>query len=361
MSCAALSDTSRSRIGWVDAARALCVLAVVVMHTTISLLLVSDPDPLDMTWRRIVDAMTPLRMPALALLSGMLLARRIRAGWGDRSVRASIALSYWLYAVWLLVFLLVARLVGWAMWLGPFGQGTTLGAFQAYIDQLVLPRSVLWYVLALAIWTAVLTAIHRVPPAAVLIVLGAISIVTFYLPADGSDQYRNVLRYFVFFAVGVYCSTEIRDRITRQPWVSGAVAAGVFAVVTFIAAFGIDGNVGNVLTVPRDIAGALLVMVAAVALRFVPFLGRTFSWIGRRTLPIYVMHIPLLELLTMSPGWWIGALDNQVVRAIAPVVITLAITVVTVAIHEAAIRTPARVIFVLPDAWRHRILEGRRS
>lgn len=360
MSTEVLHGDVRARVPWIDTARALCVLAVVVMHTTISLLVVVEHTQVDVAWRQIVDAMTPFRMPALSLLSGMLLARRIRAGWSDRSVRASVALSYWLYVVWLLIFLLIAVGIGWSMWLGPLGAGTPYQGAQAFIDQLILPKSVLWYVMALAIWTVVLAAMHKVSPAAVLIVLGTLSVVSFYLPGDGSDQYRNVLRYFVFFAVGVYAAGLIREHVAKRPWASGGVAVGAFVLVAAIANFGMDDNVDHVLTIPRDIAGAVIVIIGALALTKVPGLGGVLAWAGRRTLPIYVMHVPLLELLTMFPTWWLGALDYEIVHAIAPVAITLAITAASVGVHAIFVRTPARVVFMLPEAWRRRILrEGR--
>src|SRR5690606_38818514 len=130
----------------------------------------------------------------------------------------------------------------------------------------------------------------------------------------------------------------------------------VFLGVTAISGIGRDGNVGNVLTMPRDLSGSVLIMVLSVALAAIPLLGRALAWVGRRTLTIYVMHIPLVELLMMYPDWWIGALENTVVRALAPLIITLVIMAVAVGVHTIAMRTPARVLFQLPDAWRRRIL-----
>lgn len=341
---------------WIDIARALCVLAVVVMHTTISLLVVVDHTQVDVGWRQIVDAMTPFRMPALALLSGMLLARRIRSGWADRSARASVALSYWLYVVWLLVFLLVAVGVGWSVWLGPLGAGSPLQGAQTFVDQLVLPRTILWYVMALAIWTGILTLIHRVPPAAVLITLSALSVASFYLPGDGSDQYRNVLRYFIFFAVGAYFSTSLRVWLTRRLPTTAFFAVAAFALVVFIAQFGSDENVDRVLALPRDIAGAVIVMGIAIGLSHIPGLGHALAWTGRRTLPIYVMHVPLLDMLTLFPDWWIGAVEHEAAHAAAPLVIALAIAIASVGFHSVATLTPARVLFALPRTWRARIV-----
>lgn len=350
----------RERLAWVDAARALCVLAVVILHTTISLLTVFEPDPLDMTWRHIVDAMTPFRMPALSLLSGMLLSSRIRAGFGDRRAAASIALSAWLYVVWLAVFLVVALAVGSSVWLGQFGFGQTRDSLASFVDQLVLPRTVLWYVAALAIWSAILAAIRRVTPAAVLIVLSTLSFVSFSLPADGAEQYPNMIRYFVFFAVGVYTSDRIRNTIARSPWTTGSVAAGVFVLTTLASSFGPSERVDHVLTVPRDIAGALIVMVLAVALCRVPGIGRGLAWVGHRTLPIYVMHAIVLDLLVMDTSWWALLFESRIARAIAPVVIALVITAVTVSLHAIVMRTPGRVLFMLPKAWTRRIREAPR-
>lgn len=350
----------RERLAWVDAARALCVLAVVVMHTTISLLAVFEPDPLDMTWRHIVDAMTPFRMPALSLLSGMLLAGRIRAGFSDRRSVASIALSAWLYVVWLAVFLVVALTIGASIWLGQFGYGETAESLGSFVDQLVLPRTILWYVAALAIWSTILTAIRHVPPAAVLIVLAALSIVSFSVPNDGAEQYPNMIRYFVFFAVGVYTSGKMREHIARAPWKTALVAVGVFIATSFISSFGPSERVDELLTVPRDIAGAVIVMVLAAALCLLPGVGRALAWVGRRTLPIYVIHAILLDLLVMYSGWWSVLLTDRVARAVTPVIIMLAITAVAVGFHALAARTPARVLFALPVAWRRRILKGAR-
>jgi len=349
--------TPRERLVWVDAARALCVLAVVVMHTTISLLMVLEPDPLDMTWRHIVDAMTPFRMPALSLLSGMLLSSRIRAGFGDLRTRASIALSAWLYVIWLTVFLVVALTVGASVWLGQFGYGETTDSLASFVDQLVLPRSILWYVAALAVWSAVLAALRSVPPAAVLIVLSALSIVSFSIASDGAEQYPNMIRYFLFFAVGVYASGRIRTAISESSWTTGLVAAGAFIVTTLAASFGPSERVDDVLTVPRDIAGAIIVMVLAVALCRLPGIGHALAWVGRRTLPIYVMHAVLLDLLVLHSDWWNGLFEERVARVIAPVVIMLVITAAAVGFHAVVMLTPARVLFALPVPWRRRILK----
>lgn len=347
------------RIVWIDAARGICVLGVVLMHTTLSSYLgYLQPGASTGFWSWFIDAMTPFRIPGLAMLSGLLLARRIRHGWSDRTVRVSVASSYWLYAVWLLAFALYAGLVGAYVWTGPLG-GTGAIRWDAYLNELVLPKTLLWYVFALAVWTALLATLRRVDPALVLVVLVVVSICSHYVPvADNNDQYRNLMRYAVFFAIGVYGSAWLRERVASRhlPFALGALA--VYLGAGGIMAMG-DPHVGAVLSVPRDAAAAiLLLLLMSVICRARP-VGRALAWIGRRTLPIYVLHGLLLELLSRVPNWGL-VIDRPVIRSLAPLLVTLAIAILSVAVYELVMRTPARVVFELPRPAKRALLgEGR--
>ncbi|WOF22327.1 acyltransferase family protein [Microbacterium betulae] len=348
------------RIVWIDAARGVCVLAVVLMHTTLSAYLGHlAPGSSTGFWTWFIDAMTPFRIPGLAMLSGLLLARRIRAGWTDRSVRASVASSYWLYAVWLLAFALFAGLVGSYVWTGPIGTGDGV-RWDAYLNQLVVPRTLLWYVFALAVWTALLTTLRRVDPALVLVVLAVVSVCSHYVPVlDDNDQYRNVLRYALFFAIGVYGSSWLRDRVGARhlPLIVGALAISLTTGLVILGGGG-DPHVEAVLSVPRDAASAVLLLcVTAVVCQARP-VGAALAWVGRRTLPVYVLHGILLEALSYIPHWSL-VIDRTVVRSLAPLLVTIAIAVVSIALHELVMRTPARVVFELPRPLRRALLRER--
>ncbi|WP_221583757.1 acyltransferase family protein [Microbacterium sp. G2-8] len=349
-----------SRLVWIDAARAFCVLAVVLMHTVITVQAFGvDIGP----WRWLVDELGPFRMSALSMLSGLLLSRRIRHGWRDRTVRASVALSTWLYVVWLLIFTVFAVTVGSFLWTGPLGMGTTLQAWQAFANQLFLPRTVLWYVLALAVWTALLTTLRRVDPALLLVALGVLSIASFSLPVlEGSDQYRNVCRYAFFFAVGVYGSAWLRRVLEEHTARVLTAALAAFALLQGIVVFGGNASVEHVLSAPRDTAGALVVLAAFIYIARVPLAGPGLAWVGRRTLPIYVMHGVLLEAMVLFPNWWVPILQQHAAaRWVGPLVITLGVAAVAVLVHLAAMRTPARALFALPAPVHRRILKETAS
>ncbi|WP_156758959.1 acyltransferase family protein [Microbacterium karelineae] len=344
------------RLAWIDGARAFCVLAVVTMHTVLTVQAFGiEIDG----WRWLVDALGPFRMSALSLLSGLLLSNRIRRGWTDRSVRASVAMSWWLYAVWLLIFTIFAIAVGSFLWAGPLGGGSAVESWQAFANQLVLPRTILWYVLALAVWTALLTTLRRVDPALVLVVLAVLSVASFSLPVlDGSDQYRNICRYALFFAVGVYGSAWMRGELSRRPASVLLAASAGFAACAAVVVFGANTHVEHVLSAPRDLAGAGVVLACAVFVARIPLVGRGLAWVGRRTLPIYVMHGLLLEVMILFPGWWVPSLQkSDALSIVSPALIMFAIAAATIAIHEFATRTPIRVLFALPAPWRRRILK----
>jgi uncharacterized membrane protein YcfT len=349
------------RITWIDAARGVSVLAVVLMHATLSAYLGHmSAGSSTAFWSWFIDAMTPFRMPALAMLSGLLLARRIRAGWSDRTVRVSVASSYWLYAVWLLAFALFAGLVGSYVWTGPVGMGEGV-AWDAFVAQLVLPRTLLWYVFALAVWTALLTTLRRVDPALVLILLAIASACSHYLPVvDNNDQYRNVIRYALFFAIGVYGSTWLRERIGRRdaPLLLGTLAT--YAVSGWTISFTGNANVEYVLTPLHDASAAVVLLIAVSAICRVGWLGRGMAWVGRRTLPIYVLHGLLLEAIGFLPQWHL-VVDRALVRPLAPLLIALVIAAVAISFYELVMRTPARVLFELPRPLRRALLGSAPS
>lgn len=336
------------RIAWIDATRAICVLGVVLMHTVLTL---QSAGVEIAPWRWFVDEMGPFRISALSMLSGLLLSRRIREGWSSLAARSSVALSVWLYVVWLLLFTLFATGVGSFIWTGPLGGGTTAEAWQAFASQLLLPRTVLWYVLALAIWTALLTTLHRADPALVLCLLFVLSLSAPFLPAlEGSDQYVNVCRYAFFFALGVYGAPRLRAWIASHPErvLLGGVAG--FAALRGLELVVSTETIDIAVTPARDTAAALALLAAIVFVCRIRPLERGLAWVGRRTLPIYVVHGLALEALILFPATWAPFLhEHAVARWTGPLVATLAIAAFAIALHTLALLTPARVLFTLPD------------
>ncbi|MET4588832.1 acyltransferase family protein [Arthrobacter sp. 754] len=99
-----------SRIEWIDAARGLCVIAVVLFHVGYWHFLKfehagSIAFPL---WETVAIALGSVRMPLLLAVSGMLAASKIRNGFGNGKALSASLTNYYLYAVWLLVYALLS-------------------------------------------------------------------------------------------------------------------------------------------------------------------------------------------------------------------------------------------------------------
>jgi len=350
----------RDRVIWIDAARGICVLAVVTMHATLSLYLYHvDTSPATDFWAWAADAMTPFRMPGLAMLSGILLSRRIRAGWSDASVRTSVANSAWLYVVWLLLFAVFAWDAGAAVWTAQVaGDGF---AWQAVLAQLVLPRTVLWYVFALAVWTALLTTLRRVHPSIVIGGLVAVSIASRYLAVDDGDaQIRNVLRYAVFFAIGAIGASRLRESIGRGDRMLTVGALWVFVGTVTVTVFSRSDDVERVLSAPRDAAAGILLLLLVARLCRLRRTGLALAWVGRRTLPIYVMHALLFDaVLRYVPDW--GAIASlPVLSVVGPPLFALVAAAICIGVHELITHTPDRVLFALPSPLRRTLSAAPR-
>lgn len=335
---------SRPRIPWIDAARGLAIIAVVLMHvsTWIYLPNISAGRAHDL-WLSFSDWLSPVRMPTLMLISGVLLSARVRAGWRSGKLRGSVFSSWYLYVVWLSIYGLIALTGVW----------TGVESFESWLAQLVLPQTVLWYILALAFWAAVLATVRGTPPGLVVLLLWGISVSTFFLPGtDGVDQYLYMLRFGVFFAAGVYLRQWLLSVIDRRnTWAVGGVALGSFAALLFVAQVSSGWAVAAVIFPAEGFAAAVAVLVAARLLARVRPLRSFLVFLGRRTAPVYVMHAPLMVTLSLIPGWS-DFVTTPAVKVAIPIVVAAMVITLCLLIFAGAQKTPLSALFEAPPAMK---------
>jgi peptidoglycan/LPS O-acetylase OafA/YrhL len=334
------------RLPWADAVRGFCVLAVVLSHFIGWGLEPVAGTGAESFWEKASGQLTPIRMPTLFVLSGFLLSSRVRAGFTDRRALTSAATSYYLYVVWLALFGLIAAA----------GVFTGVSGVTGFVSQLLLPRTILWFVLGLAFWTLLLAALHRVHPAAILIALGALSIASFWLPGqNGIDHYERILQYGFFFGLGVYGKPVLSLLAGGKLWrvTAGAVLGYIVARMVMSAASD-DAIVTSTLTIVRDTAAVVVAIVAIAAICRLPWARVPLVWVGRRTLPIYVMHAPMIAALTGLAGWD-AVVSTPGVAWAAPLVGTVVISAIAVAVHAVLTRSPLRALFELPSGLKRRL------
>jgi surface polysaccharide O-acyltransferase-like enzyme len=338
---------SPARLVWVDTVRGACVLAVVLFHVTAWYVLNMDlPLAADRVWSVVNSYLGSLRMPLLLAVSGLLASRRVLAGWRSPSAAERVAASYYLYAVWLAVYAVVYALLD-----KPRLPHHIDGPGDAFF-QLVWPQTPLWYVFALAVYVLVLTTLRPLPPVVVLGGLAALSVVCRVTDLQlGSAE--KIPELAVFFAAGVYGRDLLRRFAQDLGWrrVAGSVA---FAAVTVAAGPVLDQPVvRDLLFLARGVAFLLLgVAVVVLAIRWQP-VARWGSSLGQQTLPVYVLHVPLLLagialIGTDAPS---AVLRSPAVALATPLVLTAVLVVLTLLLHRLLLLLRAEALFGMPASW----------
>lgn len=332
----------RERLLWVDVAKGLCILLVVLHHAVVKDLAVQAPPalaPVAEAWATVTMALKPVRMPLFFVLSGLVAAGAVGRPWPQ--ARRRVLSPYYLYVVWLVLqgaFFSVERLL-------PMNRTQDLVELAG---DLVWASTGLWFLYALAVYFALARLLVRFPRERVLLVAAAVSALSGLVPTEAWNR-TSVLFHFTFFAFGALAPDLVRR---TGAWAGGLLprlAVGYVALVALLPLVHlprtVDLLVASVVGVPLGIAlCARLARGPAAA---------GLAWVGRRTLPIYVLHAPLLALalhlpepLRVSPlgRGYLGWLE----AAAYPVVLTALAVVVALALHAGLRRVGGSALFELP-------------
>jgi uncharacterized membrane protein YcfT len=286
-----LERPAQNRVAWADVAKGVCIVLVVLWHVIMKHYLqihwrVSTPFP--GAWGTVSEQLLPLRMPLFFTISGFFAAGAVDRPWRVLG-RTRVAKFLYLYGLWLLIHTAV---------LAPFGDFTTEHARTPLelLAQLTITPSNLWYLYALALYFALAKAMRRLPPALVLTAGFALSAVAsaglVATPGDRGGVYQNL----VFFLGGLYGKPVIQRLAGTASWPRlAAVGVPYLGMLALIHHFGAKTWFG-VWPVTCVVAVFLGVTLAGLATRWAR-LTNAVAGIGRRTLPIYVLHMPLLAVL----------------------------------------------------------------
>jgi uncharacterized membrane protein YcfT len=332
-----------ARHAWVDAGRGLAIVLVVLLHARDWL----AEDGLDMTaWGTVTELVSGIRMPLFFTVSGLLGAGWVRAGW-PRLLSRKITLLVWVYLLWqpigLLASLLADRITGY--------RPTVAHLLVSLAATTVRPRSELWFLWALAAYFVLARCSRRVPVPAQLMVAGAVSLLWLsgYGPA-GNLGWDGVPKYYLFFLVGAH----FREPVLRfaRTWarhrrVGAALVIGWLAVAvpTLLAGRHVIGP---------GLVSQLLGLAAGIAIAVRLTRWRVFSYLGSRTLPIYLGHTPLIIVLAWLLHTRVGQPWAGELAPALPVLITALVVPGTLLLERALAATPGRILYAPPEpvtAW----------
>jgi len=194
---AALSSTKQSadRLGWVDVAKGLCIVLVVMLHSAKN---IWEPGGPQGYLQYFITFAKTFRMPDFFLISGLFLSRVIHKNWRSYLDRKVFHFAYF-YFIWATInFLLKAP--------GILAAEGSKAAAGHYLLSFVQPVGTLWFIYLLPVFfvlTKLLRRVHPVLVFAVAAVLQAATIETGWIVIDQTAE------RFVFFYAGYLFAPKV--------------------------------------------------------------------------------------------------------------------------------------------------------
>lgn len=328
-------DASPGRTAWLDLARAISILLVVLYHVAVSAgpeLLGGSDSPAARWWSGVNVALIPLRMPMFFLIAGALATRAIRRPW--RAVlRPRVLDLLWPYLLWCLLF----AVTGWPRYAPSDPTGFLLGE----VTGMLVIGSPYWFIAVLPIFFA-LARLGRDRPTATVALALAVYLLAPVLHAgmlaggvDGDLTYGvfqltdNALWYLLGAALhGPLLA--IGARVRTVPRV--LAGTGLLAVFAVLAAAVLRSDAPLPLVRLNELAASLTGLGAAVAL--IPLLARwgaaarLGAHLGSRTLVIYLVHPVLLNVGVVA--WLLLGVDDHLSDLARQLLVIPAVTALAV-------------------------------
>lgn len=329
--------TSAPRVGWPDVAKGICILLVVLWHVVTKVAVgIPGAGPVTDAWVMLNAQLLPLRIPLFFLVSGMFAARAVSAASGGSWRRRAGRLAL-LYVVWVLIQTVVLALAP------EFDTARATDGWKL-LAQLTISPTNLWYLLALAVYLVVGRATRGLPTAVVLPVAFVIAAVAGAGVLPDLGNLWQLVQNLFFFLVGLRLWAVVERFATRSGFgVLLALAAGYAGALAVVSVLGIR-LVPGTWPLLCLVAVAFGVSLSVLLDRHVEVVARPLRWIGRRTLPIYVLHMMPLALIDAglhAAGWR----TTPVLEAVGPVALTAVVIAICLGVHALLVRCGLGVLF----------------
>ena len=334
------------RAGWADVAKGVCIVLVVLWHVvTKHAIEVEGAGPITESGATLNAQLLPLRMPLFFLISGLFAGRAVMAAEGG-SWRRRAGRLLAVYIVWVLIqtFVLAAT--------PDFGTARAHDVVEL-LAQLTISPTNLWYLLALAVYLGIARLTRDVPSAVLLPLAFVVSALAAAGALPDLGNLWQLVQNLFFFLAGLRLR-EVVERFATRATVArmlmlGAAYAGGMAVIGVLGMRQWPGvwPLISLIAVGFGIVGCVLID------RHVPPLARPLRWLGRRTLPIYVIHMMPLALLDgalRGSGW----ATTPVLELVAPVLLTALVIGISLGVHALLLRVGLRVLFDPAVAFQRR-------
>ena len=332
--------TTKSRVEWVDVAKGICIILVVMMHSTLGVeKAVGHPSWLNhfIEWAR------PFRMPDFFMISGLFLSARINRPWREYADAKVVHFAYF-YILWMTIQFLTKSY-------GFYQYGGLPGLLGGYAMGFIEPFGTLWFIYLLAVFFVVAKATRGLPPLLVFAVGAVMEMVhAHWLSASGEATgwllIDEFMAKFVYFHVGYWLAPRIFtlargfSALSSPALLAGLLVWGVFEYFAVAGGHSKDPGVSLAL----GFIGALAVVATSV------FLARSFAapvlnYLGANSIVVYLAFFLFMAtaravLLTLNIIPDTGTVS---------LLVTLAGVVGPVLLHLAVKNTKASFLFRRPQ------------
>ncbi|GGM20340.1 hypothetical protein GCM10011608_01160 [Micromonospora sonchi] len=339
------SGTADGRLAWADVAKGGCIVLVLLWHVIMKNYLQLDwrlDVPVAGVWGTLGDLLLPMRMPLFFTISGMFAAAAVHRPW--RSVgRPRVARLLYLYGVWLLIHTAVLALAP------DFPTDRATGPGELLVQLTVTPSN-LWYLYALALYFALARTLRRVHPVVLLVAAGVLNAVASAGLLDTPGNRAGLYQNLVFFLAGLHLRRYVERwarAVKLRHLLLAAVAYAVVLVAVTASGTGRLPGVGPLVSVVAVAFG----IAVAVRLARRPTIGQPLAALGRQTLPIYVIHMPVLALLHRLVADPIANLSDPARLALSlgyPFSLTVLVLALSLGVHRVLLAVRAGWLFDLP-------------
>ncbi|MBB4263479.1 MULTISPECIES: acyltransferase family protein [unclassified Bradyrhizobium] len=324
---------SAARVDWIDYAKGICIIMVVMMHSVLGVELAAG----ETGFMHVAVAFAkPFRMPDFFLISGLFLPLVIDRDWRTYLDRKVVHFAYF-YVVWVTI---------------QFGFKAPAFAAESswhhvgllYLESFIEPFGTLWFIYLLPVFFVVTKLTRKFPPLAIWLVAAALETARISTGWTAIDEFCSRFVYFYsgyLFAPYVFA---LSDRARKHPAL--ALAALATWVLVNAGLVGSGASEWKIVSLVLGFAGACAIITMGTLLARAQWLN-FFRFCGEHSIVIYLaFFLPMAATRTLL-------LRTGIIPDIGTVslIVTIVGVVGALAIWRGALLFNAHFLFERPDAF----------
>ncbi|MCK1744814.1 acyltransferase family protein [Bradyrhizobium sp. 139] len=322
-----------SRVAWVDYAKGLCIIMVVMMHSTLGVELAVERQGF---MHYVVEFARPFRMPDFFLISGLFVSQVIDRPWRLYLDRKVVHFAYF-YVLWTAI-QFVFKTPGIASDHGWHYVGLM------YLQSFIEPFGTLWFIYLLPIFFLVTRITRQLPSTLIWIIAAALEMAHVSTGWTVIDEFAS--RFFFFYA-GFRCAPTIfavaANAEAHPRFATGGliVWAAVNGAVVASDTAGMPG-----ISLALGLAGALAIVVSGVLLARIGQLG-ALRFAGQQSIIVYLaFFLPMAFTRTVL-------IKSGLIASVGlmSIIVTTIGVLVPFAMWQVAIRTGLHFLFERPKRF----------